>query len=170
MIYLAQVQKKGFLGKTGLRLLACQKSGDIWALVSETEPIVTTEANAFGEGILVLADITTGGQIRTINEATEWAINLVQQYLTKGLTPDFLQEQADEIEQWRQSLTLQSQELSRRALELEARRDQLQELEEKLKKEHHRLEILAQKLEVTADDSSDQNEENQVRIEGKITD
>ncbi|MGL5194825.1 MAG: hypothetical protein ACRC8Y_14670 [Chroococcales cyanobacterium] len=159
MIYLAQVQKKGFLGKTGLRLLACQKSGDIWGLVSETEPIVTTEANAFGEGILVLAEITTGGQIRSINEATEWAINLIQQYLTKGLTPDFLQEQADEIEQWRQSLTLQSQELSRRALELEARRDQLQTLEEKLKKEERRLEILAKKLEGSAEDSRDEKGE-----------
>ncbi|MCT7966192.1 hypothetical protein NG799_07580 [Laspinema sp. D1] len=160
MIYLAQVQKKGFLGKTGLRLLACQKSGDIWALVSETEPILTTESNAFGEGILVLAEITTGGQIRSINEATEWAINLIQQYLTKGLTPDFLQDQADEIEQWRQSLTLQSQELSRRALELEARRDQLQALEEKLKKEQRRLEILAQRLEGSAEDSSEEKGED----------
>ncbi|WP_254567351.1 hypothetical protein [Oscillatoria sp. HE19RPO] len=163
MIYLAQVQKKGFLGKTGLRLLACQKSGDIWALVSETEPIVTTEANAFGEGILVLADIANTGQIRSINEATEWAINLIQQYLTKGLTPAFLQDQADEIEQWRQSLTLQSQELSRRALELEARRDQLQTLEEKLKKEERRLEILAQKLEVSAEDSRDEKGEDEAK-------
>ncbi|MCT7972492.1 hypothetical protein [Laspinema olomoucense] len=165
MIYLAQVQKKGFLGKTGLRLIACQKSGDIWALVSETEPIVTTESNTFGEGILVLADITTAGQIRTINEATEWAINLLKQYLTKGLTPDFLQEQAVEIEQWRQSLTLQSQELSRRALELEARRDQLQELEEKLKKEQRRLQILAQNLKESEDDSSNENGEEQERLE-----
>lgn len=163
MIYLAQVQKKGFLGKTGLRLLACQKSGDIWALVSETEPIVTTEANAFGEGILVLADIANTGQIRSINEATEWAINLIQQYLTKGLTPDFLQEQADEIEQWRQSLTLQSQELSRRALELEARRDQLQTLEEKLKKEERRLEIWAKKLAGSAEDSRDEKGEEEAK-------
>jgi hypothetical protein len=155
MIYLAQVQKKGFLGKTGLRLLACQKSGDIWALASEIEPIVTTEANAFGEGILVLVDIANTGQIRSINEATEWAINLIQQYLTKGLTPDFLQEQADEIEKWRQSLTLQSQELSRRAIELEARRDQLQALEEKLKKEERRLELLAQKLEGSVEETID---------------
>ncbi|MCT7988650.1 hypothetical protein [Laspinema olomoucense] len=169
MIYLAQVQKKGFLGKTGLRLIACQKSGDIWALVSETEPIVTTESNTFGEGILVLADITTAGQIRTINEATEWAINLLKQYLTKGLTPDFLQEQAVEIEQWRQSLTLQSQELSRRALELEARRDQLQELEEKLKKEQRRLQILAQNLKESEDDSSNENGEEQERLERENT-
>ncbi|MCT7980649.1 hypothetical protein [Laspinema olomoucense] len=169
MIYLAQVQKKGFLGKTGLRLIACQKSGDIWALVSETEPIVTTESNTFGEGILVLADITTAGQIRTINEATEWAINLLKQYLTKGLTPDFLQEQAVEIEQWRQSLTLQSQELSRRALELEARRDQLQELEEKLKKEQRRLQILAQNLKESEDESSNENGEEQERLERENT-
>ncbi len=155
MIYLAQVQKKGFLGKAGLRLLACQKSVDSWGLVSETEPVVTTEANAFGEGILVLADIANTGQIRSIKEATEWAIHLIQQYLTKGLTPDFLQAQVEEIEQWRQSLTLQSQELSRRALELEARRDQLQALEEKLKKEQRRLEILAQKLEGPGENISD---------------
>jgi hypothetical protein len=163
MIYLAQVQKKGFLGKTGLRLLACQKSGDTWGLVSETEPIVTTEANAFGEGSLVLADIANTGQIRSIKEATEWAIHLIQQYLNKGFTPDFLQEQATEIEQWRQSLTLQSQELSRRALELEARRDQLQTLEEKLKKEERRLEILAQKLEGSAKDTRDEKGEEEAK-------
>jgi dsDNA-specific endonuclease/ATPase MutS2 len=46
-------------------------------------------------------------------------------------------------EQWRQSLTLKSQELGRRALEMEARRDQIQELEENLKQEKEKLESMA---------------------------
>lgn len=147
MLYLAQVQKKGFLGKTGLRLLAHQKSGDIWALVAESEPVFTTEFNSFGDGVLVLVDIANNGQIRSINDATDWVMDFVQKYLTTGITPEFLYHEAEEAENWRQSLTLQSQDISRRSIELEARRDQLQELEEKLKKEQKRLEALAETLE-----------------------
>jgi hypothetical protein len=44
-----------------------------------------------------------------------------------------LAHEANRLEQWKQSLTLQNQELSRRSLELEIRRDQLQALEAALK-------------------------------------
>lgn len=146
MLYLAQVQKKGFLGKTGLQLLACQKSADTWTLVSEPELIVATEANALSDGLLVLVDMSQNGQVRYLKDAKDWVLDLVARHLIDGVTPDFLQQQLDEVENWRQSLTLQSQEISRRQIEIEARRDQIQELEEKLKQERKRLEKLASKL------------------------
>ncbi|MEB3826088.1 hypothetical protein [Phormidium sp. CCY1219] len=147
MLYLAQVQKKGFLGKTGLRLLACQKPGEIWVLMAEKEEVFVTESSPLSEGVLVLVELSHQGQIRSVKEATEWVMSLVEKYLNKGITPEFLQWQTEEIENWRQSLTLQSQELSRRELDLEARRDQIQELEDKLKQERRRLEALSRKLE-----------------------
>jgi uncharacterized protein (DUF3084 family) len=46
----------------------------------------------------------------------------------------------ERAEQWRQSLTLESQEVDRRALEAAARRDEIQELEKSLKLEQAELE------------------------------
>lgn len=62
-------------------------------------------------------------------------LDLIGTYLTTGITPDFLRQEAERAEQWRQSLTLQNQDLARRTLELEARREQIQALEESLKRE-----------------------------------
>jgi len=62
-------------------------------------------------------------------------LKLVQTYLTSGMTVEFLQQEAERAEKWRQNLTLQNQELARRSLELEARREQIQALEESLKRD-----------------------------------
>jgi len=48
-----------------------------------------------------------------------------------------LQQEVERAEQWRQSLTIQNQDLARRSLELEARREQIQALEESLKRERN---------------------------------
>ncbi|HIK26952.1 MAG: hypothetical protein N3E45_07905 [Oscillatoriaceae bacterium SKW80] len=146
MLYLALVQKKGFLGKTDLKLLACQKSEGTWAFLSGEEIIISTELQTPGEGVFVLVEISTNHQINSIQNATNWVLELIQQYLVEGLTPAFLQQETKRVEQWRQSLTLQSQELSRRAIEIEARREQLQNLEEELKREKKKLESIAAKL------------------------
>jgi hypothetical protein len=53
------------------------------------------------------------------------------------MTPELLQQEVERAEHWRQSLTLQNQDLARRSLELEARREQIQSLEESMKKEKH---------------------------------
>jgi hypothetical protein len=50
------------------------------------------------------------------------------------MTPAQLRQEAERAESWRQSLTLQNQDLARRSLELEARREQIQALEESLKR------------------------------------
>lgn len=154
MIYLAQVQKKGFLGKAGLRLIARKKSEEIWVILTEEEVIPSSDSQ-WGEGVLVLVELSANQQILKTEEATHWIINLIQKYLTKGITPEFLAEEINRIEEWRQSLTLQSQEVARRTIELEARREQLQSLEEELNREKKKLEKLAAELQkkiVTSDE------------------
>jgi predicted RNase H-like nuclease (RuvC/YqgF family) len=81
-------------------------------------------------------------------------LDLVEQYLSAGVTPTFLQEEAERTEQWRQDLTLQSQDLTRRHLEMEARREQIQTLEEDLKREKQQLEALAAQLKNKTDSES----------------
>ena len=142
MLHLAQVQKKGYLGKAGLRLLAAQKSEQVWTRLPEEETVLSAEASTYSDGLLVLVEISNSNQILNIQEAKDWVLELVQKYLSYGIThSDFLQE-TERAEQWRQSLTLESQELARSRIELEARREQIQELEEELKSEKKQLELL----------------------------
>jgi chromosome segregation ATPase len=96
----------------------------------------------FSEHLLVLVELSSTHQVVSIQEAKDWILELMQKYLTQGITPDFLKQETERAEQWRQSLTLQSQELERRTLELEARREQIQSLEEDLKRQKHELETL----------------------------
>ena len=60
---------------------------------------------------------------------------MLQTYLSNGITPAFLHQEVERAEKWRQTLSLQSQDLARRSLELEARREQIQALEESLRGE-----------------------------------
>jgi hypothetical protein len=143
MQYLAQVQKKAFLGKAGLRLLAQERSEYAWSLVTDEDLVLATEASTLSEGLLVLVELDSNRQVVAIADATHWVLDIAQKFLSTGITPAFLQEETDRAEQWRQSLTLQSQEIDRRALELEARREQIQELEEKLKREKRLIESMA---------------------------
>lgn len=143
MLYLAQVQKKEILGEISLQLLACQNSDDTWAMLCK-ETLLTVPSdlaqNVLNEGMLVLANVDENSQVLHIQAATNWVLQLVEKYLTTGFTPDFLQQEAQKAEDWRQSLTLQSQELSRRLIEVEARREQIQNLEAKLQQEKQLLE------------------------------
>ncbi|MFM7449242.1 MAG: hypothetical protein ACKO24_11670 [Leptolyngbyaceae cyanobacterium] len=144
MRYLAQVQKQGELGGAGLQLLACQRAEYAWVVLTEKELIAAPEAETFGEGALLLVEVGENQTIVEICNATDWILTIIQQYLTNGVTPEFLQQETERAEQWRQSLTLQSQELDRRVLELEARREQIQQLEENLKREKKQFEPLAE--------------------------
>lgn len=141
MLYLAQVQKHELSGKLGLRLLARQESEYSWVVLTEEQLIPnveeTTGANvsiALTIGLLVLAELSPTEEIESIHNATHWVLDLVQTYLTTGITPAFLQQETERAEQWRQTLTLQNQELARRSLEVEARREQIQALEESLRR------------------------------------
>jgi hypothetical protein len=135
MLYLAQVQKKGMIGKAGLRLLAYERSEYAWTLITHEDVVPAAEAANFSEGLLVLAELSTTRQVVSIEDAKDWVLDIVGEFLSRGITPSFLNQETERAEQWRQSLTLQSQELDRRALELEARREQVQALEELLKRD-----------------------------------
>jgi ABC-type uncharacterized transport system permease subunit len=155
MLYLAQVQKQEFLGEVSLLLLAGKNFDGTWVMLSgatvsirsandvSDRPNIATNilaTNSLNEGVLVLAEVGENGKVLHVQTATNWVLELVEKYLTTGLTPDFLQQEAQKAEEWRQSLALQSQELSRRSIELESRREQIQNLETKLQQEKQLLE------------------------------
>ena len=131
MLYLAEVQKQkgGLLGggsKTELKLLACQRSDQNWSTVSE-EVIAAEEASKLNDGALVLVELSPNRQVQRIQEAGRPLVNILQNF-SRQLEKFKLKE--DEIDQWKQSLTFQAQELNRREMEMEARLEQLQELED----------------------------------------
>ncbi len=135
MLYLAQVHKNKFLEQHQLRLLARQDAENMWATIPEEAFILLGKGNTLTEKLLVLVELSPTGDIEKIEEATNWVLRLVQNYLSSGISPDYLRQEAERAEEWRQNLTLQNQDLARRSLELEARREQIQALEETLKRE-----------------------------------
>ncbi|WP_392535813.1 pilus motility taxis protein HmpF [Nostoc sp. C117] len=133
MLYLAEVQKqKGGLlsgaGKTELKLLACQRTDQNWSTVSE-EVIAAEDASKLNDGALVLVELNPNRQVQRIQEAGRPLVNILQNF-SRQLEKFKLKE--DEIDQWKQSLTFQAQELNRREMEMEARLEQLQQLEDEL--------------------------------------
>ena len=155
MQHLAKVYRKSLLGGAKLQLIARQASEATWELVKEDTIIDTSQPIPFSEGILVLVTLDDQQQIVGVEEATDWVLGLVSQYLTQGFTPELLQQEIERAEQWRQSLTLQSQEVRRRSLETVARRDEIQALEKRLRLEREEVERreseLKAKLEAVAD-------------------
>ncbi|MBF2009402.1 hypothetical protein ACF3DV_21610 [Chlorogloeopsis fritschii PCC 9212] len=135
MLYLAQVHKNEFLDQLQLRLLARQEAEHIWAIIPEEAFILLGTSKNLAEKLLVLVELSPTGDIEKLEEATNWVLEMVKTYLTTGITPEFLRQETERAEQWRQNLTLQTQDLARRSLELEARREQIQALEESLKRE-----------------------------------
>ncbi|MHC5855797.1 pilus motility taxis protein HmpF [Nostoc sp.] len=133
MLYLAEVQKQkgGLLGggaKTELKLLACQRTDQNWSTVSE-EVIAAEDASKLNDGALVLAELNPNRQVQRIQEAGRPLVNILQNF-SRQLEKFKLKE--DEIDQWKQSLTFQAQELNRREMDMEVRSEQLQQLEEEL--------------------------------------
>ncbi|MBE9005263.1 hypothetical protein IQ259_09445 [Fortiea sp. LEGE XX443] len=131
MLYLAEVQKQkgGLLGggsKTELKLLACQRTDQNWSTVSE-EVITAEEASKLNDGALVLVELNPNRQMQRIQEAGRPLVNILQNF-SRQLEKFKLKE--DEIDQWKQSLTFQAQEMNRREMEMEARLEQLQQMED----------------------------------------
>jgi hypothetical protein len=151
MLHLAQVQNNESVGGVELLLLACQQSENSWTVINP-ETSLLTNINLPPASLLVLVELSDNQEILSIQHAKDWVLDLVQKYLTGGTTSTFLQEEAERAEQWRQELTLQSQDLTRRNLEMEARREQIQSLEEDLKPEKHHLEVMAAQLKAKEED------------------
>ncbi|WP_298921553.1 pilus motility taxis protein HmpF [uncultured Nostoc sp.] len=134
MLYLAEVQKqKGGLlsggAKTELKLLACQRTDQNWSTVSE-EVIAAEDASKLNDGALVLVELNPNRQVQRIQEAGRPLVNILQNF-SRQLEKFKLKE--DEIDQWKQSLTFQAQELNRREMDMEVRSEQLQQLEDELR-------------------------------------
>jgi response regulator RpfG family c-di-GMP phosphodiesterase len=149
MRHLAQVQRAETSQPTVLRLLAVQKAEYTWAILPTPLDLTfdgASLASHYHHQSLVLVDLSDTQEIQHVEEALPWILQIVDEYLTKGLSPTTLQEEVERAEQWRQSLTLRDQELGRRTLELEARRDQIQELEKNLQEGKERLEAMAAQL------------------------
>ncbi len=143
MLHLAQVEKEPASSKGRLRLIARQQSEYAWTMITVDEFVPAEDLGAIGQGALVLVTLSETLEVVHWENADRWLVTLIQTFLKTGITPAFLQEEADRAEQWRQTLTLQSQDLDRRALELEARREQIEQLEETLKREKKQMETLA---------------------------
>jgi chromosome segregation ATPase len=130
VLYLAEVQKqKGGLlsgGKAELKLLACQRNDQSWSSITE-EVITAEEASKLNDGAMVMVELSPQRQVQRIQEAGKPLVNILQNY--SRLVEKFKAKE-EEIDQWKESLTFQAQELSRRELEMEDRMAQLQQLEE----------------------------------------
>lgn len=141
MRYLAKVERASFLGSAVLQLLARQLEDYLWETPPGEKTIETNITLGVGNGAIVLVDLdATNDEIVAVEEALPWLLHLVEAFLSQGITPEFLAQEAERAEQWRQSLTLESQEVERRALETAARRDEIQELEKSLRLEQQELE------------------------------
>jgi len=161
MLYLAQVRKDNFLDQYELCLLARQEAGDIWAVITGKSRILLEKTMNITEKLLVLVETSPTGEIEKIEDPTAWIMHVVEAYLGYGITPEVLRQEVERAENWRQSLTLQNQDLARRTLELEARRENMQALEENLQRQalalearHQEIIALEKKLKVSQDDQT----------------
>ncbi|MDP5337543.1 MAG: pilus motility taxis protein HmpF [Nodularia sp. (in: cyanobacteria)] len=166
MLYLAEVQKQkgGLLGggaKTELKLLACQRTDQNWSTVSE-EAISAEDASKLNDGALVLVEMNPNRQVQRIQEAGRPLVNILQNF-SRQLEKFKLKE--DEIDQWKESLTFQAQEMNRREMDMEARLEHLQEMES----EFQRLESQQQEVETNREQISQlqaEVERNRQELEG----
>ncbi|MEH2293171.1 pilus motility taxis protein HmpF [Nostoc sp.] len=166
MLYLAEVQKqKGGLlsggAKTELKLLACQRTDQNWSTVSE-DVIAAEDASKLNDGALVLVELNPNRQVQRIQEAGRPLVNILQNF-SRQLEKFKLKE--DEIDQWKQSLTFQAQELNRREMDMEVRSEQLEEMEDEVQ----RLEEQKQEVDTSRQELErlqTENERNRQELEG----
>ncbi len=149
MLYLAEIQKQkgGFIGssKAELRLLACQRTEQNWSAIQGDELVsAPEEASNYNTGILILVDMNSNRQIQgQLREAGRHLVGILQN-LSRQI--EKYKKEADEIESWRQSLGLQSQQLQLRQEEIFNREEELEftrgELERLTRESQHLEETL----------------------------
>jgi chromosome segregation ATPase len=131
VLYLAEVQKnrRGVMGggRPEFKLLACQRTEQSWSAVPGEEVIpAPDDANTYASGVLVMVELSASKQVQRHSEAGRQLVSLLQGF---SRLQEKAKTQEAEIEQWKESLTYQSQELNRRELEMEARQEELQQME-----------------------------------------
>ena len=146
MQYLAEIQKqsKGFMGgvETKLKLLASQGSDRSWNIEPGNKLVSIEDTGNLGDGALVLINLNSSNQVQgTLEPASTRIISILQSF-SRLLEKSKSQE--EEIETWKESLTIQSEQLSSREIEMEARLEQLEQMEEEFNQfEVQRQEIAA---------------------------
>lgn len=143
MLYLAEVLRKARViggGRAELKLLACQRSELNWSAVSGEEIISAPDDVNYNSGALVMVELSAGKQVQRHAEAGRQLVSILQNF---SRLQEKAKTQEEEIEQWKQSLTYQSQELNRREMEIEAAQEQVQQIDE----DFERLEKQRQEIE-----------------------
>jgi chromosome segregation ATPase len=131
--------------ETKLKLIACQRNDQSWSLVNN-EFISSDQASDFGIGAIVALDVGVNRQIQGNIELASQKISSILTNFSRLLEKTKNQEQ--EIDQWKESLTIQSEELSRQKLEMETRLEQVEQMEAEFKQfEQQKLEIAEAKAE-----------------------
>lgn len=157
MLYLAEVQKqsKGFMGgfETKLKLIACQRNDRSWSPLPNNETISGEEIANFGEGALIIINLGNNRQIQGQPEAASGQVLGILQSFSRLMEKS--KQQEEEIEQWKESLTIQGEEFSRREEDMEARLEKIEEMEQEMT----RLEQERQELEKSREEAKIVREE-----------
>ncbi|MBE9221136.1 hypothetical protein IQ215_00350 [Cyanobacterium stanieri LEGE 03274] len=140
MLYLAQVVENNISQKLELHLLAMEESSNQWTFCNEEYLSLPDEIESC-QGLLLLLDINEKREIIRYRDAKDWVLNIIRDFVTNEgeKCSDFFVNEQVRIEQWRQELTLESQDLTRIKLEMETRREELQQLEHNLSLERKKL-------------------------------
>ncbi|KPQ35947.1 MAG: hypothetical protein HLUCCA11_08610 [Phormidesmis priestleyi Ana] len=162
MLYLAETQRKnGFIGngKAEFKLLACQRSEHDWSAVPGDESVAAPDDATYGADTLVMIELNSSRQVQRHQEAGRTLVNILQNF--SGLSKKF-KAQGEEIEQWKESLTYQSQALNRREMEIETRQEQIEQAEADLaqvEEKQQQLEQQQAEVEVLREELSRRNAE-----------
>jgi len=151
VLHLAEVKKqtRGFIGgyKTELKLLACQHKDQTWSVIPGEDIFTYDETNSLGEGALLLVNLSNNRQLQGNPELA--GAEMVRQLQKISRLMERSKKDQEKIEQWKQSLTYQSEILNRQKMEMEARIEQIEEIEaefEYLERKRQELETLKQQL------------------------
>jgi DNA repair exonuclease SbcCD ATPase subunit len=151
VLYLAEVKKqtRGFIGgyKTELKLLACQHNDQTWSAIPGEDILTYDETNSLGEGALLLVNLSNNRQLQGNPELA--GAEMVRQLQKISRLMERSKKDQEKIEQWKQSLTYQSEILNRQKMEMETRIEQIEQIEaefEYLERKKQELETLKQQL------------------------
>ena len=151
MLYLAEVKKqtRGFISgyKTELKLLACQHKDQTWSAIAGNDILTYDETNSIGEGALLLVNLSDNRQLQGNPELA--GAEMVRQLQKISRLMERSKKDQEKIEQWKQSLTYQSEILNRQKMEMEARIEQIERIEAEfdyLEGKRQELENLKQQL------------------------
>ncbi len=132
MQYLTEVRKtKAFVGeKAELKLLAKNTSENNWIAINVEQIVPVPDSNLvkdLKDGQLAIADLVgTNNDIKSLQDASRRLVQILQNF---GKLQEKFKASEQEIEQWKQSLTFQTQEVQRREIEVEERERELEQLE-----------------------------------------